>query len=164
MKKSLLTWAIIMIVLGLMGLVFVLATTPAQPDDAFTSNGQMIYYTGASRGGQIPRTVGGAGMMGPGMMGASACVDCHGEDGRGGQVDMMYQSTEIPDIRYSSLTSPHTEDETETPGWTDAEIARAIREGIEPDGNRIKSPMPRWNMTDAEISDVIDYLKELDTR
>ncbi|MCG2808499.1 MAG: cytochrome c, partial [Coriobacteriia bacterium] len=80
------------------------------------------------------------------------------------QVDMMYQSTEIPDIRYSSLTSPHTEDETETPGWTDAEIARAIREGIEPDGNRIKSPMPRWNMTDAEISDVIDYLKELDTR
>ncbi|MCG2808102.1 MAG: hypothetical protein L6413_07520, partial [Coriobacteriia bacterium] len=87
MKKSPLMWAIIMIVIGLIGLIFVLSANRASPDDAFSSNGQMIYYTGASRGGQIPRTVGGAGMMGPGMMGASACVDCHGEDGRGGQVD-----------------------------------------------------------------------------
>ena len=104
-------------------------------------------------------------MMGRGMMGNVACVDCHGEDGRGGLVGMMMLgSVEIPDIRYSMLTTPRSEEGTTVPAWTDADIARAIRDGIEPDGQRLKAPMPRWDMTDAEITDVIAYLKELDAR
>jgi mono/diheme cytochrome c family protein len=73
---------------------------------------------------------------------------------------MMF-SVEVPDIRYTSLTSPHTEDDPPMPAWTDADIARAIREGVEPDGESLDSFMPRWDMSDADIRDVIAYLKEL---
>ena len=77
---------------------------------------------------------------------------------------MMFGAVEIPDIRYSVLTAPHSADGTTTPAWSDADIKRAIRDGVEPDGQRLKAPMPRWNMTDTELTDVISYLKELDTR
>lgn len=101
----------------------------------------------------------GRGSMG--MMASAACVDCHGEDGRGGGIGMMFRAVEVPDIRYSALTSSHTEDGKTSPGWTDAEIARAIREGVEPSGERLKAPMARWDMSDDEVAAVIDYLKEL---
>ncbi len=132
--------------------------------DDFSSNGQRIYYTGADASGPIPRTVAGTGMMGFGMMSQVACVDCHGEDGRGGNVGMMFGAVDIPDVRYSVLTATRSEEGTTTPAWTDGDIARAIRDGIEPSGRRLKAPMPRWRMTDGDIGDVTAYLKELDAR
>lgn len=74
---------------------------------------------------------------------------------------MMFATVDIPDIRYSVLTVARTDDGTTTPAWTDADIARAIRDGVEPDGQHLKAPMPRWAMSDADISAVIAYLKEL---
>jgi cytochrome c oxidase subunit 2 len=66
--------------------------------------------------------------------------------------------------RTAVAVATHTEHGPTSPGWSDRDIARAIREGVEPDGERLKAPMPRWDMTDAEIADVIAYLKELDNR
>jgi mono/diheme cytochrome c family protein len=77
---------------------------------------------------------------------------------------MMYGTVDIPDIRYSTLTTARSQNGTTTAAWTDADIARAIRDGIEPSGQPLKAPMPRWSMTDADISDVIAYLKELSPR
>ncbi len=74
----------------------------------------------------------------------------------------MPPHVDVPDIRYSALTSPHAEEGTSAPAWTDADIERAIREGLEPDGEPLRAPMPRWDMTDSEVRDVIAYLKELD--
>lgn len=129
---------------------------------SFTSSGQRIYYTGADANGPIPRTAPGSfGMMGYGMMGAVACVDCHGQDGRGGRVGTMFGALEIPDIRYATLTTPRSENATTVPAWTDADIARAIREGVEPNGQQLQAPMPRWQISDADVNDVIAYLKEL---
>lgn len=164
--KSTLMWALALIVMGLIGMGALLVFFGGSASlGEYSSNGQRIYYTGANVDGRpIPRTTGGAAMMGRGAMGAAACVDCHGEDGRGGGVGMMFRVVEIPDIRYSALTSAQSEDGTTVPAWTDSDIARAIREGVEPDGQRIKAPMPRWDMTDAELDDVIAYLKELDRR
>jgi cytochrome c oxidase subunit 2 len=103
-------------------------------------------------------------MMGLGMMGNLACVNCHGEDGRGGRVGMMLGDVKIPDIRYSALTSVRSEEGTSVPAWTDDDIRRSIRDGIEPNGQPLKAPMPRWKMTDAQLNEVVDYLKELDAR
>jgi len=131
----------------------------------YSSAGERIYYTGiGDDGAPIPRSSTRFGMMGRGMMSGTACVDCHAEDGRGGRVAGMMGYFEAPDIRYSQLTSPHTEDGETTPGWTDADIRRAIREGTEPNGARLKAPMPRWDMTDNEVDEVIAYLKELSSR
>jgi cytochrome c oxidase subunit 2 len=170
-------WGLVLVAVGLIGLALALAvgsgatlagdgrSSAVGGSGGFGSSGQRIYYTGLDASGRsIPRTITGRGMMGLGMMGAVTCVDCHSEDGRGGLVGMMYGSIEIPDIRYSALTAARSEDGTTEPGWSDSEIKRAIRDGIEPDGQRLRAPMPRWAMTDGELTDMIAYLKELDAR
>jgi cytochrome c oxidase subunit II len=167
-NKSLLTLAVTLASTGIVGLsvTWVLLSPSASPvaSPLVLPPGQQIYLTGASANGPIPRSVPAGGMMSQGRMGDMSCVDCHGEDGRGGQRAMMFGGVEIPDIRYSVLSSPRSEDSTTEPGWTDRDIARAIRDGIEPNGEQLKAPMPRWDMTDAEVDDVIAYLKELDRR
>jgi len=157
--------ALALIVVGTIGLVVLSAIySSVAPRDPYSSNGQRIYYTGGTANGLIPRTVAGAGLMGYGMMRDLACVDCHGGDGRGGGISMMFGTIQIPDIRYSALTTSRSEDGTIVPAWTDRDIARAIVDGIEPNGQILESPMARWGMTDTEVSDVIAYLKELDRR
>lgn len=164
-NKRLFVWAIVLLAVGAVGLVASYAWLGGSlPGGTFSSAGQRIYYTGADAGGPISRTITGGGMMGIGGMGASACVDCHGEDGRGGRVGTMFGGIDIPDIRYSTLTAAHTDAGASAPGWTDADIARAIRDGVEPNGESLKPPMPRWAMTDADLDDVIAYLKELSRR
>ena len=164
-NRKLMVWAIIMLVVGTVGVavVFVLFGGSVL-GGSFSSPGQRIYYTGADASGPIARTIAGGGMVGFGGMGTVTCVDCHGEDGRGGRVGMMFGSVDIPDIRYSTLTTAHSEGTETIPAWTDADIARAIRDGVEPNGQPLKSPMPRWSMTVTDINDVIAYLKELSQR
>jgi cytochrome c oxidase subunit 2 len=164
-NKTLMVWAVVALLVGVIGMVVVSGFFggPAV-GGSFSSTGQQIFYTGATSAGPIPRTVAGGGMTGLGMMGNVACVDCHGEDGRGGRVGMMFGSVDIPDIRYSTLSTTRSEEGTTIPAWTDSDIARAIRDGIEPNGQPLKAPMPRWAMTDAEIAEAISYLKELSAR
>ena len=167
--KATLWWGIGLIALGLIGLGALWALQPGGTQlpggGTLASAGQRVYYTGLDADGQvIPRTVDRGAMMGPGMMGSIACVDCHGEDGRGGNVGTMFGIVGIPDIRYSVLTTEHSEGGKTIPAWSDADIRRAIREGIEPDGEHLKPAMPRWDMTDGQVTDVIAYLKELDER
>lgn len=164
-NKTLMIWAVIALLVGVVGMAAVsgLFGGPSVAG-TFSSTGQQIFYTGATTAGPIPRTVAGGGMTGFGMMGNVACVDCHGEDGRGGRVGMMFGSVDIPDIRYSTLSTTRSENGTTVPAWTDSDIAHAVRDGVEPNGQPLKAPMPRWAMTDAELADVISYLKELSAR
>ena len=165
--RPLLIIGIAAVVLGMTGLVVTFFLSAVYPNGglaAFTSTGQRIYYTGTDAQGPIPYSVTGGGMMRFGMYGGLTCVGCHGQDGRGGRVGMMFTTLTIPDIRYSTLTASRTESGTVVPGWTDADIGRAVREGVEPTGQRLLAPMPRWDMTDADLTDVIAYLKELDKR
>lgn len=134
--------------------------------DGFESNGDRIYFTGVGHAGPIPRVSTGSqgfgGMMGrAGMMGGVGCVGCHGADGRGQTIGMMGPTIEVPDIRYVTLVSPHEETSGTTPGWTDTQIADAIRRGVEPSGKRLDPLMPQWNMDDTDMRNVIGYLKEL---
>lgn len=163
MRNSvLLAVAVVLLATGGIGLVVTALVSGGRSDSGtYASLGERIYYTGEGLSGPIPRTTPGGRSLRMRMMAGAACVDCHGADGRGGRLGMMFQAVEVPDIRYSALTSGHLEGGASEPGWTDEAIARAIREGIEPNGERLKAPMPRWDMTDAEVGYVIDYLKEL---
>ena len=130
----------------------------------FASNGEQIYYTGTSRTGP-PITFqmhDGYGM--PMMRGQMACVDCHGENGEGGTLSMMMMGTvEVPTIQYNRLTGEeHSEGEEAHAPYTDETIKRAISEGVNPAGEPLDWPMPVWNMTDAQLDDIIAYLKTLD--
>jgi len=138
----------------------------------YDSNGEQIYFTGVSQRG-TPITfdmhdnefMGGMRMMG----GAMACVDCHGPDGRGGRVQMMMSSFVAPDIRYATLTAgemEHGEEEghgdEEHPPYTEETLKRAITQGINPAGEPLDWPMPRWSMSEADLNDLIDYLQSLE--
>jgi hypothetical protein len=129
----------------------------------FETNGEQIYFTGTSRAGPpITATMPGMHRMGPSSM---ACVNCHGEDGRGGRVTMMMTTVEAPDIRYSSLTGGEHDDEhseEEHPPYADETIKQAITEGLDPAGEPLSWVMPRWDMSDEQLNDLLDFLKTLD--
>ena len=88
-----------------------------------------------------------------------ACVTCHGPDGKGGQVRMMMSSFTAPDIRYSTLTA--VSQGMDHPPYTDETIKQAITQGVDPGGNALNFPMPRWSMSDQDLNDLIGYLKTL---
>lgn len=137
-----------------------------QPLGRFDSNGERIYFTGTSSSGNAIR----AEMPGMHRMsgGGMACADCHGSNGRGGTVRMMMGSYQAPDIRYETLTAEqHEHDEgegghEEHPPYTDETIKRAITEGVDPAGEPLEFPMPRWQMSESDLSDLLDYLKTLE--
>lgn len=126
-------------------------------DGSYDTVGERIYYLGEdSDGNAIPRDGGW------GMMARRGCVTCHGEDGQGGAFGgMMGGRLNVPDIRYSTLSAPHEEDGEQVDGWTDEDIARAITEGEEPSGEELSEAMPRWDMDEEDLRDLIGYLKEL---
>jgi mono/diheme cytochrome c family protein len=132
------------------------------PGLAQENNGEVIYYYGYNNQGEAIPHQGGPHWL---YMHGGSCVDCHGPDGRGG-VPVMMLSELPPDIRYETLISEehhHGEGETdehEIP-YTDELIIRAIREGIEADGEVMDRDMPRWDLPDDDAKDLLEYLKML---
>ena len=122
---------------------------------AFGSNGERIYFTSTSERSTEITYAGGPASNGWMMMGRDgrlACASCHGPDGRGGEHSMgMMQVMDAPDIRWSVLE-----------GEFDPEKFRlAVVEGEDPDGTQLNTDMPRWNIGNDDLADLIDYLKTL---
>lgn len=118
------------------------------------SPGERIFRYGLDSAGQpIPRS---GGMM---MM-SSGCAECHGQGGRG-RTTRMYVA---PDITYANLTDPQgmlDPDGTRGPVFTDASIRTAVTEGVDPEGDHLSWPMPRWNLSDGQWADLLSNLKTL---
>ena len=166
--------AILLIATGIFGLVLIggygsyhgdfcpwsMIDTPS-PKSTFSSNGERIYYTATSDSGEpITFTMGMMQMTTPMM----SCVDCHGEDGRGGTVQMMGMmgGFKAPDIRYKALAAEeHGQEGEEHPPYTDELLKRAITKGINPAGEPLEPPMPQWSMSDEDLNDLVIYLKTL---
>jgi mono/diheme cytochrome c family protein len=130
------------------------------PAEEFGSNGEMIYFTGFNQRGE--RIFFSDAPMWLYRHGGS-CVDCHGADGRGGEVQTMHRTLEVPDIRYEALTAEeHGEEGMEHEAFTEETIKRAIVEGVEPDGEPLDWPMPRWSMDEQDLDDLVAFLKTLD--
>jgi len=49
------------------------------------------------------------------------------------------------------------------PAYTDESLARAIRDGVDPQGRRFSAAMPRYDLADADLAPLIAYLKSLST-
>lgn len=127
----------------------------------FESNGERIFFTGTSETGPaITSESQGMHRLASGRM---ACADCHGSDGRGGVVRMMMSSFEAPDIRYNTLTEgEHDDAHGDHPPYTDEDIKRAVTQGVDPSGEPLEWMMPRWNMTDSQLEDLIAFLRTLE--
>jgi hypothetical protein len=122
------------------------------------SRGEAIFQAGVdANGNPIPRS--GGGMMGGGMM-VAGCATCHGPDGHG-RTTPMFTS---PNITYGNLTDPQgmlQPDGTRGATYTDATLRTAVTQGLDPEGSRLQSPMPQWQLTSGQWGDLLVYLKTL---
>ena len=98
--------------------------------------------------------MGQAGMM---QMG---CANCHGAAGKGG-VFTFPDGTLAPDISWSTLSKPMEMHGEAEPAYTEDTLKRAITKGIGSDGDELAPWMPRWQMPERDLDDLIAYLKTL---
>ena len=121
--------------------------------DAFRSNGERIYFTSTSERGTAITYTGGPSSGGWMMMGGHlACVSCHGPGGRGGRHSMgMMQVMDAKDIRWSVLSKEFDQEK----------FRLAVIKGQDPDGTQLKPDMPRWNISNDDLADLLAFLKTL---
>ncbi|HEU0229388.1 MAG TPA: c-type cytochrome [Burkholderiaceae bacterium] len=100
------------------------------------------------------------------MNGVVACANCHIARGDKGQPlfdQGMSGGMLFEDSAFKAYAANITPDrETGIGAWTDAQIAKAVREGIRPDGSVIGPPMPisfYRNLSDTDLAAIIAYLR-----
>ena len=98
----------------------------------------------------------------------AGCGNCHTPRGPGGAfaADKHLAGGFVFDEKpFRAVASNITPDkETGIGGWTDAQIAKAIREGIRPDGSLIGPPMPfelYRRLSDTDLAAIVAYLRTL---
>jgi mono/diheme cytochrome c family protein len=95
----------------------------------------------------------------------AACGNCHTPKGPTGNVPgrELAGGFVIDAPPFRAVASNITPDpETGIGRWTDAQLARAIREGIRPDGSLIGPPMPfafYRGLSDADLAAMVAYLR-----
>ena len=97
-----------------------------------------------------------------------ACVSCHGREGKGGRVTMMMRRLDVPDITWDKLTQeenheaePGRDEHEEHPPYTGETLRRAITKGLDPAGEPLDDEMPRWRMSEQDLTDLVDFIKTL---
>lgn len=109
------------------------------------------------------KTAYGAYLAGP----AGHCVECHTPmvEGRFDYEQLGAGGLRIPGpwgVSVSANITPHPKDGIG--GWTDAQIKRAITEGVHPDGHELMPPMAfayYAKMSDADLEAIVAYLRSL---
>jgi len=146
-------------------LVAVLATPAAAINAPENSPGESLYRYGLLSSGQ---PVSGSREGNPPLSGAdAACSNCHRRSGLG-EVD---GSIKIPPLGGPYLFHPRatSRDDLAIPyidgmridrdPYTPDTLARAIREGLGVDGKPLNYLMPHYDLSDADMTALIDYLK-----
>ena len=83
-----------------------------------------------------------------------ACHNCHGRDGRGGV------EGDVPEIAGTALREP-----TDLrPAYDFSSFRNALKAGVDPSGRDLSRIMPRYDVTDAELVLLWDYLQDLPKR
>ena len=101
--------------------------------------------------------------------GPAACGNCHtpkGADGRPIPGKNLAGNQVVADEpAFKAIGANLTPDkETGLGNWTDAQIIRAIREGLMPDGSLIGPPMPIGlyrRMSDVDVTAIVAYLRSV---
>ncbi|HET9069272.1 MAG TPA: c-type cytochrome [Amaricoccus sp.] len=100
------------------------------------------------------------------VRGPMSCGNCHTPQGPEGP-DMSLElagGQVVIDEPAMRAVSPNITPAGEIGGWSDAELARAIREGIRPDGSLIGPPMPfslYKDLSDTDLAAIVAFLRTL---
>ena len=137
----------------------------SQIPSTFSSNGERIYFTGKSESGKPVKAYGtGSHSSMHRQMHGGGCAACHGADRQGlRQFPFFWQKTpaltaqalfESQDHEHSG-SSDHDHD-----SYTKESLRIAIIEGVNPSGKPLGGDMPRWEMDEQDMDDLIRYLQE----
>jgi hypothetical protein len=123
---------------------------------AFESNGERIFFTTINQDDKFLAYKGGpeSDMM---MGGVLTCASCHGPDGKGGSHSMYNYTMDAPDIRYAALQAEKN-DNTE---YNFEDFKSAVTHGKRTDGSNLDRYMPRWEVEEEDLADVLEFLKSL---
>lgn len=122
----------------------------------FASNGERIYYTATSERGTAITTSGIRGDDGKKITGPVACVSCHSPDGKGGKQQVSVgsgtmETLDARDIRWSVLKRDYSAESFKT----------AVTMGKNPYGVALSSEMPRYKISDKDLTDLMLFLEKL---
>jgi mono/diheme cytochrome c family protein len=101
------------------------------------------------------------------MQGIVACGNCHTPQGPNGPLPGKEMAGGMPfeEPVFTAYASNLTPDRNTGIGkWTDAQLKRAIREGVRPDGSIIGPPMPIGlyrGLSDNDLNAIVAYLRAL---
>jgi hypothetical protein len=134
------------------------------------SAGEAIYLRGLLPSGKPLEATNDAGQHIRGQ--AAACANCHRRSGLGGREGR----SPIPPITgrylFRDRYAPGVERDVpyvqgmrdKRPPYTEATLARAIRDGIDNEGRPLKYLMPHFKLGNADMAQLIAYLRSLDQR
>jgi mono/diheme cytochrome c family protein len=99
------------------------------------------------------------------VRGPMGCGNCHTPMGPAGfEMDKELAGRLVEDNEAFTAFAPNITPAGAISGWSDAELARAIREGIRPDGSLIGPPMPfamYRGLSDEDVVAVVAFLRSL---
>jgi ABC-type branched-subunit amino acid transport system substrate-binding protein len=121
--------------------------------------GKQIYVQGTSASGkELLAYLGDASLEVPAS--TMSCANCHGLDGQGKPEGGITPSN----LTWEALTKPYGVTHPggrKHPPYTERGLELAITRGVDPAGNKLLSVMPRYQMSGADMADLIAYLKRL---
>src|SRR5574340_1017723 len=127
--------------------------------------GQSIYRDGLLLSGEPVRAVVQKGVV---LSGAeAACVNCHRRSGLGGSEGQTPVRPIAGRLLFTSSQTRRarrwkgTTGAAARPAYTRADLARALRDGIDPNGRVLDPLMPRYALSDAEVDQIHAYLAGL---
>ena len=168
---------VVIFTLGLLVLAANAVSDSALPEESLIEIGRRIYEDGVLPGGEPLQAVRPEGFVMEG--GHAACVTCHRRSGMGsieGSIDSAilvspvagpvlfsparFTGYELNSLHHYIPNAAWGRTLTRT-GYNEQSFARALREGLDPDGKQLVAPMPRYNLDDAAVAALSVYLKQL---
>lgn len=96
------------------------------------------------------------------VRGPMGCGNCH--TATGPELDRELGGAKVEDSAVMVAWAPNITPAGEIAAWSDAELARAIREGLRPDGSLIGPPMPFTfyrHLSDSDVAAIVAFLRTL---
>jgi hypothetical protein len=166
---------IVLLVIGLLAANAAADETPS--DQPLVEAGRRIYEEGILSSGKPLQALRPEGFMLEG--GLAACVTCHRRSGMGAVEGSIDSTVLVPPVAGTVLFAPSRfagtylnpqhhyvpnaawERTLTRPAYDLASLALALREGLDPGGRRLVTPMPRYELDDAALAALYAYLRQL---
>lgn len=112
------------------------------------SPGQRIYLEGRGASGPVSYTQGPDWLR---FAGAN-CAVCHGRRGEGLTVQAGGVTGVAPAVNWATLKER---------GYDEAALRSALAEGIDPAGREFHYYMPRWQLNEADMDALVEFVRRL---